>query len=597
MDILVLMKLPHFVFPLLALAVAANAQPLKEVDLASETVWTLSIDGKPETHPIKVPFGGWNSNRQSPQISEVTDVMDHVVYSRTIQIPEEAKGQVTKLVFGCVNYGAEVFLDGKLIGRHEGPFTSFEVDLTGRVEPLKSYRLEVKAYTLNHYNDSQNRELVAQGKMKMEDALRKGKISVPTGFVYINGLSSLGYGIGRFVKLQVLPTLYIKDLFVRPLVSGNSLSYDIWIENRGNAARTVTLKSSLDSWNKSAWPYPQIPDTVITVAAGQTLKASIGPVAWKLGPASYWWPNIPFREDYVATLHFLNVSLNESGKAIGQRSQRFGFVEHAEGPYYYTINGVRVNLPSDATAITQCGIYDGYAESPAFRPPTGPNTGCPETWKRFMRLGIRANRTHQEPPTEYMMEAADEAGFVIIPESAIRGSYLPASRNPKEPSYATHLEEMIVAARNHPSVARYSLSNEFGAPPEFIDFAAPHDSTRPLVYESKSHDVSTRVETVRGHAYTTAHYCTWPRPARKIFAMGEYAWSTDGLADYINQGRDMRLNDVCYFSGWSWLNYWPNFLEGHNHDTFAWKQNNHPDRKGMGPTAGIRRFPITSRSR
>ena len=562
----------------MALVLAANDQWLKEVDLSSDTAWTLSIDGKPETRAINVPYGGWNSNRQKPRISEETDVMDHVVYSRTILIPVEAKGQIIKLLFGCVNFGAEVSLNGEVIGNHKGPFTSFEVDLTGYVEPLKSYRLDVKAYTLNHYNESPTRKLVAQGKMKMKEALEKGEITVPAGFVYFGGQSSLGYGIARFVKLQVFPTLHIKELFVQPSVSGDSLRYDIWIENRGGAARTVTLKSVLESWNKDPWAYPQISDASFTVAAGQTLKASIGPVAWKLGIESYWWPNIPFREDYQAKLHLLNLSLEESGTVVDQRLQRFGFVEHAEGPYYYTINGVRVNLPSDATAITQCGIYDGYTESPAFRPPTAANTGCPETWKRYMRLGIRANRTHQEPPTEYMMEAADEVGFILIPETGIRGSYLKQSRNPQEPSYATHIAEMVVACRNHPSVARYSLCNEFGAPPEFIDYAAHHDPTRPLVYETNSHSVSTRVETPLGHAYTTAHYCTWPRPARQIFAMGEYAWSTNGMEDYANQGRDMRINDVCYFSGWSWLNYWPNFLEGHNHAAHVWR-NNHPDRK------------------
>ena len=166
----------------MALVLAANDQWLKEVDLSSDTAWTLSIDGKPETRAINVPYGGWNSNRQKPRISEETDVMDHVVYSRTILIPVEAKGQIIKLLFGCVNFGAEVSLNGEVIGNHKGPFTSFEVDLTGYVEPLKSYRLDVKAYTLNHYNESPTRKLVAQGKMKMKEALEKGEISVPAGF-------------------------------------------------------------------------------------------------------------------------------------------------------------------------------------------------------------------------------------------------------------------------------------------------------------------------------------------------------------------------------------------------------------------------------
>ena len=92
---------------------AAKGNPLVSLDLASETESKLSVDGG-QSRAIKVPFWGWNSDRQSPRISETTDVKDHVVYSRSIQIPAEAEGQVTKLVFGAVNYGADILLDGRL---------------------------------------------------------------------------------------------------------------------------------------------------------------------------------------------------------------------------------------------------------------------------------------------------------------------------------------------------------------------------------------------------------------------------------------------------------------------------------------------------
>ncbi|MEI6350133.1 MAG: hypothetical protein WCP06_03390 [Verrucomicrobiota bacterium] len=40
---------------------------LKEIDLASDTDWTLSVDGG-APRPIKVTAGGWNSDQQQPQI-------------------------------------------------------------------------------------------------------------------------------------------------------------------------------------------------------------------------------------------------------------------------------------------------------------------------------------------------------------------------------------------------------------------------------------------------------------------------------------------------------------------------------------------------
>ena len=46
---------------------------------------------------------------------------------------------------------------------------------------------------------------------------------------------------------------------------------------------------------------------IITIAAGSKEKATVN-VAWNLGSESYWWPNIPFREDYRATLHRIELT-------------------------------------------------------------------------------------------------------------------------------------------------------------------------------------------------------------------------------------------------------------------------------------------------
>jgi len=34
----------------------------------------------------------------------------------------------------------------------------------------------------------------------------------------------------------------------------------------------------------------------------------------------------------------------------------------------------------------------------------------------------------------------------------------------------------------------------------------------------------------------------------------------------------------CNLSGWSWINYWPNFLQGMSHDLHAWRPQDHTDR-------------------
>ena len=112
----------------------AFASPVKTVDLASDSAWTLSIDGA-KPRPIRVPGGGWNSDFQSPQIPTMGIVKDHVIYRREIEVPQVMDGQVTKILFGAVNYGAEVYIDGTLAATVARPYVPFDVDISEFVKP------------------------------------------------------------------------------------------------------------------------------------------------------------------------------------------------------------------------------------------------------------------------------------------------------------------------------------------------------------------------------------------------------------------------------------------------------------------------------
>ena len=114
------------------------------------------------------------------------------------------------------------------------------------------------------------------------------------------------------------------------------------------------------------------------------------------------------------------MSLVEKDNVLHQRSQRFGFVEYLEGPYYYTVNGVRFTSFGDSNSYGQVGEYDCWVETPCFLPPDGKYKGCPETWKRYQRIGFNSMRLSTSVPSRYMLETADEAGFhtTVLPIKA-----------------------------------------------------------------------------------------------------------------------------------------------------------------------------------
>lgn len=542
---------------------------IQEIDLASDTAWTLSVDDRP-ARPIKVTAGGWNSDRQEPEI-RVDAVKDHVVYQRPIAIPAAAKGNVVKLLFGGCNYGAEVWLDEQKVGEHHGPMTPFAVDLTGVAAPGRTHGLRVKAWHRVHYGTPP---------------------IVPVPFDFNAGVSNMysghtkfAYGLTGHVRLAIYPPLHIADLFVRPSVGRDQLEVRVWTRNAAAQDKRVTLRASLAAWQGGTWKYPDFPAVETVVPAGAVKESTLGPVKWGLGPESYWWPNIPFRDDYRATLHWLCLTVSVDGKLSHERRERFGFVEHVEGPYYYTVNGVRYTSFGDSNSYGQVGEYDCWTETPCFQPPHGQFKGCPETWRRYQQIGFNSMRLSTSLPTRYMLETADEAGYMLNPEG---GSWGNGTAQFNIEHFGRQLQETIRASRNHPCVARYSLANE-SLPAGFektacpwralVDAARAADDTRPLVFEVNPGVGTGPVPGMKGgHAQRMQHYDPVVPGGDHLRGMGECAWATEGMGPFADMAIQMRLCDWAHFAPWSWLNFWPNFLEGMNHQRHPWKTNDHGDR-------------------
>jgi len=84
--------------------------------------WDFNFNGK--ASKINVP-GNW--------YTEGHDIFGEAVYSREFRL-KVIKGRYYFLKFSGVDYFAEVFINGKFAGRHEGYFQPFEFDITGIVK-------------------------------------------------------------------------------------------------------------------------------------------------------------------------------------------------------------------------------------------------------------------------------------------------------------------------------------------------------------------------------------------------------------------------------------------------------------------------------
>ena len=606
--------------------VSPSSYPLAVLELASDDAWRFRIvhnwrincsTGSPREcttagepggwRRIRVPGGGFNSDLQDPPLISAL-VGDSTLTQREIDFNSTSAAEYRRnltvgagfgtargtvmLEFGAVNYGALVFLaggaapQGCLLAAHYGPMMPFAVKLPA-LSPGVEYELIVQVLPYERFPG-------IPSCFVYPDAWRTFPASRGAwgGCKTTQCRSKFSMGISRGVRLAAYPMVRVSSVRLWPNFQNRTLRFEATIRNDSpDQTQAVELHGKLSQWQgRPAWNYPAVPPSVVSVpASGQVVVSAT--VAWNLPKDSLWFPNKPYAEDYLAVLHWLNLTLTDRGGGTVHRfDQRFGFADWRDDliPGKWSINGVAVNFISDATPESGMSHYDCYTQSSAF------NTidGARETWRRYMRLGISSNRIHQSTPTQVMLDAADEVGFTLRPETGLRGGGAHDPDQEFDDVLSTQsVQELAHACRGHPSVASYSLQNECSTAwvPSLIDAIVEVDDSTPLVWENSGgcKDSVLWGKESGAHAVCMDHYSIPKVDPTQITGEGECAWCSyhgigmqgqigtiERLSMLTWQGRVTGLN---YISGWDWLNYWPNFLVNMSYAQHAWKQPECPD--------------------
>ena len=405
---------------------------IQEIDLAGR--WDFIPEGGGRT-TIQVPGGGWLKQGFDCEAG---------TYERRITIPDTGSPQTVRLELGAVNHLAVYFV-GKdesslsQIAQEVTAFTPQVVDLTPHVRAGETYLLRI-----------------------FVRAFENGRPIAPH---WAEWCECIARGIFRDAYLRVYPPVYVSDALVKASVSDNTLTCQVTLSNSSPEDKIVVLGGELSSWNGDPWPYPSIPDASIEIKAGQTQKVRLGPVDWTPGEASFWWPNVPFREGYRARLHDLRLTLAHGPKPIHSASVRFGFRQIDQVGPYYELNGTRVNFRGDNLQVANYdridygGQGDAIDTLPGFLPPAPGNPGWPQAVHNFLKLNYNVQREHMGPWTPYMLDVCDEMGLMLIGESACRwdGFDMENGRGFHE---VKCLKDIVRRDKNHPSIIRWSAKNE-----------------------------------------------------------------------------------------------------------------------------------------
>jgi hypothetical protein len=528
--------------------------------------WTFTPAGASAT-TIEVPGGGWLA--QGFRVSSAR-------YERTVGVPDLGRPQATYLEFGAVNHQATLTVDGAAVGTNTTSFLPSVFDVTAAVKPGGSHKLTVD--------------------VKGRDALKSssGMKLVPDAAGWSGNIPQ---GIFRSATLRAVPALHVLDAFVRTDVAADKLSIDVWVKNGGTSPASGTVEVALSSWSCDAQSYPTLPSVpVAAVPAGGTVKVTVGPVTWGLGASSYWWPNVPYTNGYRAKLHIARVTLTPDAAGGGAAAAhslpfRFGFRQSRQNGARYELNGIRVNYRGDSLQganydSIKCAkdVSDAYDLCPGFLPPSASNPGWPQAIDNYQRLNYNVSRIHQEPPTPYMLDVADEMGFMIIDETAIRGTSGDQDFVEGLANMVAHMDGLVRRDRNHPSVIRWSQSNE----PEF-------DSTNSTTFQQKLYQTIMAADDTRpvsgdsgfsganfdrGYGITAAnfavfeHYpggtgiCTETVTASttRPFGVGEFIWPKDqtaqGLLWFATATMTLRQKDASEIRPYTLLSGWASFVPG-----------------------------------
>lgn len=536
---------------------AGNAA-LRSVDLAG--TWSFTPAGRAATS-ITVPGGGWYKQG-------FTDV-NEATYSRTITVPDSGQPQSTWIEFGAVNHQATLSVDGQVVATKTTSFTPSSFDISAFAVPGTTHTISVSVKGRN----ALKKELDGWGRTLVPDAA--------------DWSEAIPQGIYRSAFLRVYPAVYVSDTFVRTSVANQTLSYDVSVTNTSDSSRSVTLTGSLASDVGSSFSYPALPSRTVTVAARTTAKVTVGPVAWNLGTASYWWPNVPYRSGYRAQLHLLSVHASTDNGRTSDATYRFGFRETTQNGEYYYLNGTRVNFRGDSLQganydrIDNGGKGDAYDTLPGFLPPAGGNGGWPQAVDNYQRLNYNVVRIHQEPGSPYMLDVADEMGLMIIDETAIRGTCSCQDFVAGHDNMVNHARALTLRDRNHPAIIRWSQSNEadissFDSEPFEMDlYAAMNgaDGTRPISVDT-AWNTNPYPNMLNGNFAVFSHYVDGigaygeglPSLAGRPEGEGEYVWNKSntkqGFEWFATATVAKRAKDASDLRPYTLLSGWASVVPG-----------------------------------
>lgn len=404
-------------------------------------VWEFTFD--PQDAGIRQ---GWNDGRALPGkivvpfcpeslLSGVFDEDFHPVcwYARSFDVPESLRDGRILLHFGAVDYRADVWLNGRHLGQHEGGYDPFQFDVTEMVKPSGN-RLTVRVH-------DDPREAKPRGKQSPE--------RYPQGCTFMRVT-----GIWQTVWLERVGKVYVRD----------------WVLRADPETGRLQIRPRCNG------PTAGLQFQVRVRVAGKELLSESTPcasedseMAAKVPNAEPWSPENPKLYDLELRL------CTRNGLEVDQVATYVGFRRIETRKSSYWLNGKPIFF---ASALDQ-----GYYPTGLYTPPSDVALRQDVQWAKLYGLnGVRKHQIVAEPRFYYW---CDRLGLLVWAEMPDWGTDFSQTEK-----FLRQWTDCVRRDINHPCIITWVPTNEWTSPEDarasqikarLYETTKAVDPTRPVI--------------------------------------------------------------------------------------------------------------------
>ena len=342
---------------------------------------------------IVVPFP-WGS-----ELSQVNDEADIAWYQRDITVDPAWEGKRVFLTVGASDWETSIWIDGSLLGKHQGGYVPFSFELTDLIRSGQSQKLVIRV-------DDARRDFTLYGKQGYGNAR----------------------GIWQTIYLEARGEEYLDALHFTPDIDQENVGVTAYLAEKSAQDLSLSLKIKT--------PGEDLTQSVVIPAGKDKIRFDINvpePRLWNLDDPYLYEVDASLEGDVVHTY-------------FGMR--KISVVDMPGSGYpYIALNNEPLYLQ---LTLDQSYHPEGFYTFPS-------DQFIQEEIQRSKSIGLNGIRTHIKAEIPRKLYWADKLGLLVM-EDLPNSWGEPEGRMQAEADYT--LRQMIRRDYNHPSIFSWVIFNE-----------------------------------------------------------------------------------------------------------------------------------------